>query len=489
MEAGLLWPEPRVQLNPLFKAGAWIDALIDDGILLPACRDIFRIKTEDDPVGKPEPLVQLNPLFKAGAWIDALIDDGILLPACRDIFRIKTEDDPVGKPLRLHKHQEDAVRTARSGDNYVLTTGTGSGKSLAYIIPIVDSVLRIGSGHGIKAIIVYPMNALANSQLGELEKFINFGFPNGRGPLRFRRYTGQEREEEREEIVTNPPDILLTNYVMLEYILTRPRERQTLVQAARGLRFFVLDELHTYRGRQGSDVALLVRRVRDALEAADMQCIGTSATLAGVGTFADQQREVAAVTSKIFGDEVKAENVIGETLSRVTPHAAEDSADTQRLQARLMLPDPATPIDYEMFTQDPLAAWIESKFGVSADDTGRISRNLPISISSAAAMLSGQTGKDQSGCASAIRDTLMVGFDIKHPETGFPVFAFRHHQFISRGDTVYASAEATEERHITVQGQQYVPGRHGDLLLPIVFCRQCGQECPSSTNGTDLRLD
>lgn len=254
----------------------------------------------------PESLIQLNPNFEPGAWIDELVDGGILSTECRNVFRVKSEDNPEGKPLRLHRHQEDAIRTARSGKNYVLTTGTGSGKSLSYIIPIVDSVLRRGSGKGVQAIIVYPMNALANSQLGELEKFINLGYPDQHGPVRFKRYTGQEKEEEREEIIANPPDILLTNYVMLEYMLTRPRERETLMQAAQGLRFLVLDELHTYRGRQGSDVALLVRRVRDALHAEHLQCVGTSATLSAGGSFADQQKEVAEVATKLFGHTVRA---------------------------------------------------------------------------------------------------------------------------------------------------------------------------------------
>ncbi len=80
--------------------------------------------------------------------------------------------------------------------------------------------------------------------------------------------------------MANPPDILLTNYVMLELILTRPKEQKSLVSNAQGLRFLVLDELHTYRGRQGADVAMLVRRVRNALNAYQLQCIGTSATLA-----------------------------------------------------------------------------------------------------------------------------------------------------------------------------------------------------------------
>src|SRR5881396_3367977 len=88
------------------------------------------------------------------------------------------------------RHQADAVRTARSGRNYVLTTDTGSGKSLAYIVPIVDHVLRHGGGRGIQALIVYPMNALANSQYQELEKFLRLGYPDGKGPVRFDKYTG-----------------------------------------------------------------------------------------------------------------------------------------------------------------------------------------------------------------------------------------------------------------------------------------------------------
>jgi hypothetical protein len=101
------------------------------------------------------------------------------------------------------------------------------------------------------------MNALANSQLGELEKFLG----TANQPVSFERYTGQESSEKRASIIANPPDILLTNYVMLELVLTRPRERG-LVKAAKSLQFLVLDELHTYRGRQGADVALLTCLIR-----------------------------------------------------------------------------------------------------------------------------------------------------------------------------------------------------------------------------------
>ena len=218
----------------------------------------------------PDPWLSLNPNFASGGTITDLIAEGLLHPECERIFRLK-DDNPDGPVLRLHQHQREAVEAARTGSSYVLTTGTGSGKSLAYIIPIVDRVLAAKAAGtyrpGIKAIVVYPMNALANSQLRELEKFLTIGYPEG-PPVTFDRYTGQESAEDRARIIANPPDILLTNYVMLELVLTRPRDRG-LIEAARGLWFLVLDELHTYRGRQGADVALLVRRLRDTCDAAD----------------------------------------------------------------------------------------------------------------------------------------------------------------------------------------------------------------------------
>ena len=146
----------------------------------------------------PDPLIQMNPAFEAGEWIDELVDKGILHEECSRIFRIKTDKDDNGNPLRLHRHQSDAIRAATTNKNYILTTGTGSGKSLAYIIPIVDHVLNIGLGKGVQAIIVYPMNALCNSRYGELEKFLCYGYPKDHEPVRFARYTGQERDEERQ---------------------------------------------------------------------------------------------------------------------------------------------------------------------------------------------------------------------------------------------------------------------------------------------------
>lgn len=427
----------------------------------------------------PEPLIQLNPAFQPARFVDELADEGVLHKTCKSIFRRKSEKDLSGSKLRLHQHQEEAIRIAQSGKNYVLTTGTGSGKSLSYIIPIVDFVLKNGSGKGVQAIIVYPMNALANSQRGELDKFINLGFPDNKGPVTFARYTGQEGDEEKKEIMANPPDILLTNYVMLELILTRPDERKTLVNAAQGLRFLVLDELHTYRGRQGADVAMLVRRVRNTLNATNLQCVGTSATLSSAGGFNDQQKDVAAVASKLFGDTVLPANVIGETLRRSTVELDfSDSVQLNNLKNRIGSSENKL-TSYEDLINDPLASWIESNLGLKKDDTGRLVRAMPrkmLGKDGISPILSRQTNLPEDQCAEAIARTLLQGYNITNTDSGMPSFAFRLHQFFNRGDTVYTSIEKEDERHITIHGQKYVPGDRSRELLPLVFCRECGQE-------------
>ncbi|MDQ2708460.1 MAG: DEAD/DEAH box helicase [Actinomycetota bacterium] len=329
---------------------------------------------------------------------------------------------------------------------------------------------------GVKAIIVYPMNALANSQLLELEKFLCRGYAAEAEPVTFRRYTGQDRESERVEILRNPPDILLTNYVMLELLLTRPEERERLITAAQGLRFLVLDELHTYRGRQGADVALLARRLRDACAADALQCVGTSATMTTEGSEAQRRDAVAEVASRLFGVPVSAANVIGETLARTTSadpiddRALADAVDTHRHRKEM---------DFDGFVADPLARWTEERFGVALDPvTGRLRRpTRPSTLPEAARRLSEATGRDAAACEFAIQAVFRLGSRLLDPRTGRPVFAFRLHQFLSKGDSVYLSIEPPERRYITSRYQTVVPdGTNHRVLLPAVFCQQCGQE-------------
>ena len=325
----------------------------------------------------PEPLLQLNPTFRPGGTIDDLVELGMLHRDCSGIFRIgKSDTDHRGKQLLLHQHQREAILKAREGRSYVLTTGTGSGKSLAYIVPIVDHVLRRGTGRGIQAIVVYPMNALANSQSEELGKFVDRGYPEGRAPVRFARYTGQERGETREAIRSNPPDILLTNYMMLELLLTRSEDRE-LVRSARGLRFLVFDELHTYRGRQGADVAMLIRRCRHAF-GNDIICVGTSATMASGGGSGDRRLEVAKVSQSLFGVDFTPDQIVDETLERATPEIDTANSSVREAIRAAVASDDGPPSDYEAFRSHPLASWIESTFGVREEaGTGRLLRQVP----------------------------------------------------------------------------------------------------------------
>ena len=91
--------------------------------------DEFVARNLRDEVLWPQPLIQLNPNFETGGWIDELVDEGLLHPKSRDVFRLKTDADPIGSPMRLHRHQVEAIRAARRAQNYVLTTGTGSGRA------------------------------------------------------------------------------------------------------------------------------------------------------------------------------------------------------------------------------------------------------------------------------------------------------------------------------------------------------------------------
>lgn len=444
----------------------------------------------------PEPLLQLNPAFEPGDTIDDLVQEGILHEECGRIFRIKTERDGVGKPLRLHRHQSESIRIAARGEPYVLTTGTGSGKSLSYIIPAVDHVLRTGSGNGIKAIVVYPMNALANSQHDELSKFLDLGYDDGSAPVTFHRYTGQEGGDVRERLLNKPPDILLTNYVMLELILTRINE-QRLIRRAQDLRFLVLDELHTYRGRQGADVAMLVRRCREAFSGEQMICVGTSATMVSEGDSRAQVKTVAEVATKIFGADVPEANIIGERLRRSTAEFDPTVNSTiQQLKADVECVAP--PVDYHSLRATTLASWIESTFGIDREETThQLVRQRPRTIQGegqAASSLSELCGCDEDSAITAIRRYLQAGTapEARNPDNGFPLFAFRLHQFITRGDTVWGSLESEAERHLTLRGQQFVPGNREKILLPFVFCRSCGQsyyrvERPDDLHSEPLR--
>lgn len=423
----------------------------------------------------PAPLIQLNPNFMSGGTVDELVAEGLLDPECAKIFRIKSKEDTFGKPMILYKHQVDAICTARKKESYVLTTGTGSGKSLSYFIPIVDDVLRRKRAGetmaGITAIVVYPMNALCNSQLEELERFLRLGYGEGKEPVTFARYTGQESDQERERIAKNPPDILLTNYVMLELIMTRFLETDKAIrQHARNLRFLVLDELHTYRGRQGADVAMLVRRVRERFNL-DLLCVGTSATMASEGKTEEQNKVVANIASRLFGKEVKTENIITETLEPVTSITTTINRADLAAAIQKGIPKDST---YDELSVHPVAIWVERNLGLEQQD-GKFVRSRPKTIEEAAKKLAEDSGLFFEQCREYLARFLLTAYSVKN-EKGRSFFAFRLHQFISGAGDVYATLEPKDSRYISLNGQQFQPGDREKMLFNLAFCRECGQE-------------
>jgi ATP-dependent helicase YprA (DUF1998 family) len=247
------------------------------------------------------PFLQASTPFEPGRSTADLVAEGLLSKGFGDFSE---SSFPIERPL--HLHQEQAIRKAVGGRNLVVATGTGSGKTEAFLLPIVNHLLRereagtLGQP-GVRALLLYPMNALANDQVKRLRRLLadvpelTFGRYVGETPRDesqaqdgfTHRYPGEPRLRNemlsRERMQDSPPHILLTNYAMLEYLLLRPADSSLFDgDSGRHWRFVVLDEAHVYNGAQGTEVAMLLRRVRDRVLASErgrLQCFATSATL------------------------------------------------------------------------------------------------------------------------------------------------------------------------------------------------------------------
>ncbi|MHC2371305.1 Lhr-like helicase [Bradyrhizobium diazoefficiens] len=431
----------------------------------------------------PDALLSLNPRYLQGPTVDDLVASGDLDEATGKIFRFGSA------PLRFHRHQAQSIAKARAGQSYVVTTGTGSGKSMCFFVPIVDAIVRArkaGKPRKTCAIIVYPMNALANSQIKEIDKFISqSGLPDSIRPV-VRRYTGQENQEERQRIAESPPDILLTNFMMAELLLTRQDDLDTKVmENARGLGFIVLDELHTYRGRQGADVAILVRRLRNrcAPDKAPI-CIGTSATMASEGSDAGRAKAVADVASRLFGTAIGTESVIDESLQRATDDRLKLGDIKPKLVSVLNVPFPDVLSD-EALKQHPLAVWAELAIGL--DDAQELKRKKPIPFEAAIELLSKDSGVEPKTCRSAF-ETFLTRISLPEKERGGQgdgaFLAFKLHQFISGAGQVFTTL-TEKPRNVLFDGQLEDPTAPGHRLYPTRFCRECGHEVHVVTKVED----
>jgi Lhr-like helicase len=423
----------------------------------------------------PEPLISVNPNYEWTIGVDDLVGNGVLRSETAQVFRID------GEGIKLYRHQEQAVVKAAAGKSSVVTTGTGSGKSLCFFVPIIDRAIRArasGDGPRTKAIVIYPMNALANSQMEELEKFLKqSGLPQQLLPT-YARYTGQESQDEREKIRKSKPDILLTNFMMLELLMTRQNERdRDVIRAAEGLDFLVLDELHTYRGRQGADVAMLARRVCDRLcRDKPPIFIGTSATMSREKSDERRAADVAAVASRLFGAAVDADAVIDESLARATDPTLTVEKLGDALARAVDAEIPSALSDAELLTH-PLAVWIELRIGL--DDGRRLLRRDPITVAEAARRLSEASGRPEDLCRSRLQSMLTLMSRPSHERGGEgdrAFLAFKLHRFISGAGHAYATLREPGRRSVTLDGQLYDPEDPEARLFSTHFCRACGQE-------------
>ncbi len=315
------------------------------------------------------PYIHLNRPFQPGPLLKDLLaePDLGLHHALPGLFRFE----------QLYKHQEMATRAILGGTHTVMATATGSGKTEGFLLPILSHCLHLrdeGAEPGVTAVLVYPMNALVNDQLDRLRRMlagsqITFGRYTGETPestpdnlrrlAQSRDYTDEEKRAYREEHADLPrpweecvsrteirnrkPRLLLTNYRMLEYMLLRDKDVRELLEGA-PLKFMVFDEVHTYTGTLGSEVACLIRRLRHVAGKSpdEVTCIGTSATVRpGDDEVGSAEELTANFMHKLFGIPRAKVQVVGEQYRDFAeppsaPYAPPRPADAGEMLQRVL---------------------------------------------------------------------------------------------------------------------------------------------------------
>jgi hypothetical protein len=420
----------------------------------------------------------------------------------------------------LYRHQELAIRSVFGRRNIVVATGTGSGKTEAFLYPILLHLYeeyRAGTlGAGVRALILYPMNALANDQrerLGEIcaklkdassPFHLTFGQYIGETPenandtLRHGREHALRREQSgcsilengqvvhgelvfRSEMRTTPPHILLTNYSMLEYLLLRPDDSPLFDDGqGRSWSFLVLDEAHQYRGTKGSEMAMLLRRLKQRLREGGrkepFRCIATSATLAGGE---GDRGAVAEFAAQLFGELFSAEDVIlGERetipesgvasfdrgdyrlLARAVNRDADALAALPSLAARYHMTPPATNEPQRavrhLLQQDIRATRLRQLITTGPEEVQpvaeRIFQDFP-----------------ESERVDALSELVTLLLRAKDPDTDAPLLLARYHLFLRSLEGAFVSLYPEKK---------VVLDRRGDgssEVFEIGLCRECGQ--------------
>jgi hypothetical protein len=415
----------------------------------------------------PQPLLQFNPSYERAGSIGDIVRAGVLHGAITDIF----------KGYSLYRHQLEAIRLGTVGQDFVVTSGTGSGKSLTYIGSIFHHLLAEPLSKGVTAVVVYPMNALINSQTNEFKTYQN-NYRNSTGrdfPITFGQYTGQEKEESRKALREQPPQILLTNYMMLELLLTRVQERPIRDAIYDNLRFLVFDELHTYRGRQGADVAMLIRRIHAQCKQ-HVTCIGTSATMVSVGSLASQRDQVAQVATKVFGRPFRPDQVVNETLTRSLESS--DALPTRSALAAAIGAGIDSQHDVAQLRVHPVAVWLESCVALEEREN-RLVRRRPLRIGEVVSALAEDSGLPEQACRECLANLLLwistVNQEVQNRGSRYTILPFKLHQFIAQTGAVYTTLDQDDNRFITLEPGIYKQDDENKKpIFPNVFSRATG---------------
>lgn len=263
------------------------------------------------------PYIDFIDSFKTGKNLSELIEEGIVSKEFKKVF--KSNEKLLYR--NLYKHQEKALREGNNNKNLVVTTGTGSGKTESFLYPILNYLMKEKENNtldsGVRALIIYPMNALANDQMKRMRKLlkeykdITFGIYTGEtehkekwAKEKYIALNGKEPLENerisRDAMKKSPPHILITNYAMLEYLMLRPDDNVFFNGSmADKWKYIVLDEAHTYTGASGIEVSMLLRRVKNLL--ADNKKINFMLTSATLGDKKDIN-EICDFASRLCSD-------------------------------------------------------------------------------------------------------------------------------------------------------------------------------------------
>jgi hypothetical protein len=280
--------------------------------------------------------------------------------------------------------------------------------------------------------------------------------------------------------------------MMLELIMTRQAESWLRESMSNNLKYLVFDELHTYRGRQGADVSLLIRRIRN-LASKRIVCIGTSATMASDGTHLEKRKTIASVAETIFGEEYQVDQIVGEYLKYSTKAELGIPAEKKLLDAiEKGISIDADEVD---FISHPLAIWLENVIALKKTSDGFIERGEPKKFSTIAELLRKDSNAEIDDVNNQLQKLLewAQNLNIKaaSSKSRKSFLPFKLHQYISQTSTVYVTLEPRDKRVITIKNGLYIKDQESDsekYIYPVLFSRFSGADFICVNLDTESKL-